>query len=163
VPDYTGSRRATEPLSPALAASAFAEDDAATTCPECGAGVRPGQEWCSLCMHVLRRPEPEPTPAPTPAPLPALATQPAAATQPASFDGAAEVTPEGPSAEVRAQVDAAADALLAQLAVESSHNRLSVPEFLNSKARIGVFVAVAMTGLCAVGIATLAVLGSLFG
>ena len=81
----------------------------------------------------------------------------------ASFDVTSEVAPEGPSAEVRAQVDAAADALLAQLAVESSHNRLSVPEFLNSKSRIAVFVAVAMTVLCALGIATLAVLGSLFG
>jgi rubredoxin len=161
VADYSGSRRAIEPMSPALAASAFAEDDAAATCPECGAGIRPGQEWCSLCMHVLRPPEPEPAPAP--APLPVLMSQSTVATEPASFDVTSEVAPEGSSAEVRAQVDAAADALLAQLAVESSHNRLNVPEFLNSKSRIAVFVAVAMTVLCALGIATLAVLGSLFG
>jgi hypothetical protein len=52
--------------------------------------------------------------------------------------------------------------LLAQLAVESSHNRLSVPVYLNSKSRVAMFVAVAMTVLGALGVATLTVLGSIF-
>ena len=152
-----GSRRAIEPMSPAQAASAFAEDDLAPTCPECGAGIRPGQEWCSLCMHVLREPEPEPVALPQPALTPAVQ---APAADPQAAVGAAA---EGPTPEVRAQVEAAADALLEQLAVESSHDRLNVPDYLNSKARIAVFVTVAMSVLSGLGLAALAVLGWILG
>ena len=166
-----GSRRAIEPMSPAQAASAFAEDDLAPTCPECGAGIRPGQEWCSLCMHVLREPEPEPEPEPVALPQPALtpavqapAADPQAAdVQAADVQAAVGAAAEGPTPEVRAQVEAAADALLEQLAVESSHDRLNVPDYLNSKARIAVFVTVAMSVLSGLGLAALAVLGWILG
>ena len=33
-----------------------------TACPSCGAALRPGQLWCTLCYADLRPPEPEPTP-----------------------------------------------------------------------------------------------------
>ena len=162
-----GSRRAIEPMSPAQAASAFAEDDLAPTCPECGAGIRPGQEWCSLCMHVLREPEPEPVALPQPALTPAVqapaADAPAVDPQAADLQAAVGAAAEGPTPEVRAQVEAAADALLEQLAVESSHDRLNVPDYLNSKARIAVFVTVAMSVLSGLGLAALAVLGWILG
>jgi hypothetical protein len=76
---------------------------------------------------------------------------------------APEPVAPGPSDEARARAEAAAEALLAQLSVESSHQRLNVPEYLNSKARITVFVPVAMAALCALGLASLAVLGVIFG
>jgi hypothetical protein len=174
VADYTGSRRAVEPLSPAAAANAFAEDDAASVCPECGAGVRPGQEWCTLCLHVLREPEPRPepvtvhrlvtpelTPPLTPAPE-VLLGEPGADVN-GEPDGEADPGTVGPSSEARARAEAAAEALLAQLKVESRHDRLNVPEYLNSKSRIAAFVPVAMVVLCGLGIATLTVLGSIFG
>jgi hypothetical protein len=169
VADYTGSRRATEPMSAASAAHAFAEDDAALVCPECGAGVRPGQEWCTLCLHVLRKPEPHlaPGPAAEPAaePAPERAAEPARepAAEPAR-EPAAEAAPvsSGPSDEARARAEAAAEALLAQLSVETRHQRLNVPEYLNSKARITMFVPMAMAALCGLGIAVLAVLGAIF-
>jgi hypothetical protein len=168
VAEYTGSRRAIEPMSPALAASVFAEDDAALTCPECGAGVRVGQEWCTLCMHVLRKPEPEPEPVIAPSAPQTVVAAPAQSSESSRHsDAAADVASvapsDGSSEEVRAHVEAAAQALLAQLAVESSRDRVSVPEYLNSKARIAVFVAVVMVVLCALGLGTLGVLGSLFG
>src|SRR3954452_2463868 len=114
-----GNRRAGEPLSPvplssAQARSAFAEDDAMVTCPECGAGVRPDQEWCTLCLHVLRAPEPPPAPA---APV---------------VPAAAPIASAPPAADI----EATADAMLAQLAVATRTDRLAVPSFLDSKAKI---------------------------
>jgi ribosomal protein L40E len=38
-----------------------------TACPSCGAGVRPGADWCSLCYHDLR-PAPAAVTVPQPSP-----------------------------------------------------------------------------------------------
>jgi hypothetical protein len=108
-------------------------------------------------MHVFPKPEPEPV-----VPAAAVAAPLSSVVVPVPATDAQEPGSD-PSGADRARAEAAAEALLAQLAVESRHDRLNVPEFLNSKGRIGVFVAVAMTVLCALGIGTLAVIGSIFG
>ena len=58
-----------------------------TACPACGAALRPGAPWCTLCYADLR-PTPEPDPVPTieayaePAPAPLTVSQPPAGTDP---------------------------------------------------------------------------------
>ena len=58
-----------------------------TACPACGAALRPGAPWCTLCYADLR-PAPEPESLPTieayaePAPAPLTVSQPPAATDP---------------------------------------------------------------------------------
>jgi hypothetical protein len=146
VADYIGSRRVVDPSKGAEQAQrAFAEDDAVPTCPKCGAAVRLTQDWCSLCLHVLRTPEPA-APAPQPA---AVGEEP---------DGST-----ASEAEHRIDVEAAAEALLSQLAAETKRDGLHIPSFLSSKARIGVFVAAAMSALCGGLLLAMSVLGWLFG
>ena len=136
--DYTGSRRV-GPIDP------FAEDDARLTCPKCGAGVRPDQEWCSLCLHVLRPPTPEPVPA-------VIAAGADAGGEGAEVAAAPRVAPE--------QVEAAATALLAQLAAETSRQRPTVPSYLDSNLKVGVAVTVAIAAFCTVVLVGLTVLGA---
>jgi hypothetical protein len=141
VAEYIGSRRSAAPSSGA-AQRASAEDDAALTCPKCGAAVREAQAWCSLCLHVLHTPQPA-----APAPQPA----------------AGVVAVPGSTGEAAVDVEAAADALLAQLAVETRRDGLQVPAVLNSRARIAVFVTVAMSVLCGACLVAMGVLGAVFG
>ncbi len=60
-----------------------------TACPACGAALRPGAPWCTLCYADLR-PAPEPEPASTigeyaePAPTPLTLSQPPAGTVPSA-------------------------------------------------------------------------------
>lgn len=54
-----------------------------TACPACGAALRPGAPWCTLCYADLRpAPEPEPVPAPLTVSQPPAATDPPVATDP---------------------------------------------------------------------------------
>jgi hypothetical protein len=161
-----GNRRTGEALSPVpltspQAQGAFAEDDAMPTCPECGAGVRPEQDWCSLCLHVLRAPEPPPAPVVPVAPVSAAA--PAAAVTQTSADSVAAdtapLTPLSPPA-LPADIEARADALLAQLAMDTRKGRLVVPSFLDSKAKIAVAVIVGTSVLSSVVLVILTVLGA---
>jgi hypothetical protein len=145
VAEYTGSRRAIEPTSAAQARRMFAEDDTALTCPKCRAAVREGQEWCTLCLHVLHAPQPM---AGTPETVPEV-------------DQPGEPDSRGVASDV--DVEAAAEVMLAQLAIDSDRAGFSVPPFLNSKARITAFAAAAMVGLSVAGLVTMAVLGRLFG
>jgi hypothetical protein len=150
----TGDPSSPVPLSSAQARSAFAEDDAMLTCPECGAGVRPEQDWCSLCLHVLRSPEPPPAPVVPVAPVSAAAP---AATVAASL--AAGTEPLSPPA-LPADIEARADALLAQLAVDTRKERLVVPSFLDSKAKVAVAIIVGTTVVSSVVLVILTVLGA---
>jgi rubredoxin len=147
-----GNRRTGEALSPvpltsAQAQGAFAEDDAMLTCPECGAGVRPEQDWCSLCLHVLRAPEPPPAPVVPAAPISAAA--------PDAVDAAPLAQPAVP-----ADIEARADALLAQLAVDTRKDRLVVPSFLDSKAKVVVAIIVGTSVVSAAVLVILTVLGA---
>jgi hypothetical protein len=151
VAEFTGSRRTSQPLaaaplSAAQAQNAFAEDDAMLTCPECGAGVRPDQKWCTLCLHVLSAPEPPPVPV-VPEPTDAVVAAPALVFP-------AEPTP------LPAELEATADALLAQLAVESRKERLAVPTFLDSKAKVALAVTVGMSVFSAVVLVGLSLVGA---
>jgi hypothetical protein len=138
VADYSGSRRAAPALTDAETQRAFAEDDAALNCPECGSLVRADQQWCTLCLHVLHAPEPEPEPELAPRPG-------AAAAQ------AAALPPE---------VEAAAQAMLEQLAIESRREGLQLPSYLQSKSQKAVAVTVAMTVLSAAVLLLMTVLGA---
>jgi hypothetical protein len=171
VVEYTGSRRDREPLSAAEQRRLFADDDAARTCPECGAGVRPDQEWCTLCLHVLRAPEPEPEPLPVPepallpvplpaleperVPLPAQAAPAAAEALPADAPAPAPAVPK-----LAPEVEAAATALLEQLAAESQREG-GLPAFLSTKTRVAMSVMVVMSGLSVVVMLVLTVIGAL--
>ena len=112
------------------------------SCPRCGAHVRTGSDWCTLCYTDLRpadqRPAvettPEPGPEPTPV-LPATATPTAVAATPAAPGALTpSVAPEqqarGKHAKPAATAAAPADTevlaaqLLAQLAVHESGNPL---------------------------------------
>jgi hypothetical protein len=175
VTEYTGSRRVGPSPSPALPVTPFVEDDAAMSCPECGATVRPGQEWCTLCLHVLRAPEAEPEPEPEPLPVPEPASLPASVPVlepervplPAqAAPAAAEALPvdapaPAPAApELAPEVEAAAAALLEQLAVESQREG-GLPSFLSTKTRVAMSVMVVMSGLSVVVMLALTVLGAL--
>ena len=133
--------------------------DSPATCPQCGAATRPAQDWCTLCLHVLRAPEPAPVAA-------AAAVEPGETTH-IDHPGALEPTragaPRAGAADPDFDVEAAASALLSQLAIDTKGDSFAVPALLNSKARIAVFVTVAMVVLCGVSLATMAVLGKLFG
>lgn len=158
--EYIGSRRSVASSS-AAAERAFAEDDAALTCPKCGAAVRETQQWCSLCLHVLHVPEPA-APAPQPAPAPqADAADGATVAESGEWDE--HRGSDLPAAETRIAVDAAAEALLAQLAVDTQRDGLQIPAFLNSKPRIAVFAVVAMSALCGASLLAMAILGAVFG
>lgn len=124
-----------------------------SACPKCGAAVRPAQDWCTLCLHVLRSPEP---PRVVAVPVPVSVASGHDETGPSH----SLVDPDG---DTGFDVEAAADALLGQLAVDTRRNSFSVPPFLNSKGRIAVFVTVAMAALCLASLATMGVLGLLFG
>ncbi len=146
--DYTGSRRAAPALS--VPSAPVDRDVAATSagsCPECGALVRPEQRWCTLCLHVLGAPEPDP--APVAAPQPVLVTTPPA-TAPAP-DSSTVLAPE---------VEAAAEALLEQLAQESRREGLTLPSWLQSKGQKALAVAVAMSLLSTVVLLVMTVLGA---
>lgn len=165
--EYTGSRRTSQslaaaPLSAAQAQNAFAEDDAMLTCPECGAGVRPDQEWCTLCLNVLRAPEPPPAPV-IPEPMVAVAVEPGVPAGPATpgepAAAPALVFPAAP-APLPAELEATANALLAQLAVETRKERLAVPTFLDSKAKVAVAVTVGMGVFSSVVLVGLSVMGA---
>jgi hypothetical protein len=131
------------------------------TCPECGAGVRPEQDWCSLCLHVLRAPEPPPAPVVPVAPISAAAPVTAAAQQ-AALDPGAEAASAAPLAkrELSPEIEAQADALLAQLAVDTRKERLVVPSFLDSKAKVAVAIIVATSVVSSAVLVILAVLGA---
>lgn len=80
-------------------------------CPSCGASVRAGVDWCSLCYADLRpAPPPPPPPPPPPAPEP-VAVPVAAATAPAATVPAA-AAPGGPD-PLSAPYDAILGATLA--------------------------------------------------
>jgi hypothetical protein len=148
VADYAGARRA----APALTDAVAEPDDAALSCPECGALVRADQEWCTLCLHVLHQPKPAPVPEPEPAQSPAASVpQPTAA--PAPQPTATGLSPE---------VEAAADALIAQLAAETHRESLKVPPFLRSKAQRTVAIVVAGSVLTTLVVAALDLLGAAF-
>ncbi|MDP9221149.1 MAG: hypothetical protein M3P23_11530 [Actinomycetota bacterium] len=152
--EYTGSRRNTEPLSPAAQQRLFSDDDAARTCPECGAAVRPEQEWCTLCLHVLRVPEP-PKPAPVVpvvAPGASLEAHPADPAVPADLAAAAAD---------KARAEAAATALLEQLAIDTRKDRLVLPSYLDTKPKVAVACAVAMSGLTAFVLVGMSILGAI--
>jgi hypothetical protein len=140
----------------------FAEDDAAATCPKCSAAIRPGQEWCTLCLHVLRAPEPSPAPVSLPPVVPAALASPAAAVSTAVTETGEAVETDAATGS-RIDVEAAAEALLGQLAIDTRRDSFKIPAFLDSKARIAVFVTVAMTFLSGACLATMGVLGRLFG
>jgi hypothetical protein len=154
VVEYTGSRRDREPLSAAEQRRLFADDDAARTCPECGAGVRPDQEWCTLCLHVLRAPEP---PAPT-AVLPAVAAGASLAADPADPIDPIELAA---AAVDKARAEAAATALLEQLAIDSRKDRLVLPSYLDTKPKVAVACAVAMSGLTGFVLVGMSILGAI--
>jgi hypothetical protein len=141
--EYTGSRRvaptAPSPDHSTDVANLFAEDDDALTCPQCGAAVRPGQEWCTLCLHVLRTPEPEPV------------------SQPVAAEAAEPAAPPEPAAEV----EAVASAMLEALAIESRKEGFGLPSFLQSKAQRWLAIAVGMAVFSVVAVVALAVLGAL--
>ncbi len=59
------------------------------------------------------------------------------------------------------EVAAAADALLAQLAIDTRKQGLQVPELLASKGRVAVAVAIAMVLLVGVTLGVMTVLGAL--
>src|SRR3954471_11343958 len=98
----------------------FAEDDAASTCPKCGAAIRPGQEWCTLCLHVLRAAEPPPAPVSVPAAVPAAVAE------------TGETVETEAATQARIDVEAAAEALLSQLAIDTRRDSFTVPPFLDS-------------------------------
>jgi hypothetical protein len=155
VADYTGSRRVGDAHSGTpdadTARRMFAEDDAASTCPKCGAAIRPGQEWCTLCLHVLRAAEPPPAPVSVPAAVPAAVAE------------TGETAETQAATQARIDVEAAAEALLSQLAIDTRRDSFTVPPFLDSKARIAVFVTVAMTVLSGACLAAMGVLGRILG
>lgn len=144
------------------ARSMFAEDDAASTCPKCSAAIRPGQEWCTLCLHVLRAPAPPPAPVSLPPAVPTASVSPTAALSAVDTETGEAVETDA-ATESRIDVEAAADALLSQLAIDTRRDSFKIPPFLDSKARIAVFVTVAMTVLSGACLATMGVLGRLFG
>ena len=152
--EYTGSRRDGEPLSPALQQRLFADDDAARTCPECGAGVRPDQEWCTLCLHVLRAPEPPP-------PAPVVPAGPAGASLEADPAGPADPVELAAAAADKARAEAAATALLEQLAIDSRKDRLVLPSYLDTKPKVAVACAVAMSGLTGIVLVGMSILGAI--
>ena len=63
---------------------------ASDRCPSCGAAVRPGDPWCTLCWTDLR-----PKPAPPPPPVPAPVTAPVAAPVGAGYVPAAQTGAPG--------------------------------------------------------------------
>jgi hypothetical protein len=136
VADYTGSRRA----------------DAAPACPQCGALVRPEQSWCSRCLHVVNAPEPEPEPEPLPEPGPVPLAEPLSGSGPAPT--AASGTLLAP------EVEAAADALLEQLARQTQSEGLHLPSYLQTKGQRAVAVAVAMSVLSGGVLLLMTVLGA---
>ena len=109
------------------------------SCPRCGAHVRTGSDWCTLCYTDLRpadqRPAVEPAPDAATPDLPATATPTAVAATPAAPGALTpSVAPEqqarGKHAKPAATAAAPADTevlaaqLLAQLAVHESGNPL---------------------------------------
>lgn len=148
--EYSGSRRAAPALTDAETQRAFAEDDAALSCPECGSLVRPDQQWCTLCLHVLHAPTPEPEPVLAPA-------TPLVATTPASADAA---QPAAQASGLPPEVEAAAQALLEQLAYETRQQGLKLPSYLQSKGQKAVAVAVAMTVLSGGVLLLMTILGA---
>jgi hypothetical protein len=162
VAEYIGSRRASEPLAAmpqaVRADNPFVEDDAMPTCPKCGAGVRPGQEWCTLCLRVLRAPEPPAVPADRPARASTASVDDWTAGPGSELGGVAQVATAPPVP--REQVEAAAEALLAQLAVESRGQRLTVPSFLDSNLKIAVAVTAAIATFCFVVVVGLSIVGA---
>jgi hypothetical protein len=153
VAEYSGSRRAAPALTDAETQRAFAEDDAALSCPECGSLVRADQQWCTLCLHVLHAPEPEPEPVPEPV----LAPRPLAAPTPAAAEAA---QPAAPASGLSPEVEAAAQALLEQLAIETRREGLNLPSYLQSQGQKAVAVVVAMTVLSAAVLLLMTILGA---
>jgi hypothetical protein len=154
VAEYSGSRRAAPALTDAETQRAFAEDDAALSCPECGSLVRPDQQWCTLCLHVLHAPAPEPEPEPEPVLPPAT---PVVATTPAPAEAA---QPAASASALPPEVEAAAQALLEQLAYETRQQGLKLPSYLQSKGQKAVAVAVAMTVLSGGVLLLMTILGA---
>lgn len=99
-------------------------EPAAARCRQCGSRLRPGAEWCSLCLTPVREPEP-PAPArpgppqvPTPAQAPAPSAQvPAPSARVPGPDAVRTRVPVDP------QVIAVADRMLAELALDSAGDR----------------------------------------
>lgn len=95
----------------------------AVRCPRCGAHVRAGAEWCTLCYTDLR-PAPEPLPLPEPEPAQAPASEPVAAAAPVAPRGrhARQATAYDESdapADADQEPAPGTDAMLAMLAAES--------------------------------------------
>jgi hypothetical protein len=167
VADYSGSRRAAPALTDAETQRAFAEDDAALSCPECGSLVRADHQWCTLCLHVLHAPEPEPVPEPQPEPepVPVLGPRPDAVAAPAAAEAAQPAAPasapgSGPASALPPEVEAAAQALLEQLAYETRQEGLKLPPYLQSTGQKAVAVAVAMTVMSAAVLLLMTILGA---
>jgi hypothetical protein len=160
VADYAGSRRAAPAAGALEERPAGAEPDAALTCPQCGSFVRADQQWCTLCLHVLHAPEPEPEPQPEPEVAEQVAepvTVADAATGTATAGAATGPTPSGLTPEA----EAAAQALLEQLAVETRRDSFQVPSFLRSPGQKAVAVAVVMSVLSTLVIVTMDIAGAI--
>jgi hypothetical protein len=162
-----GNRRV---AAPALTAEetqrVFAEDDAAQTCPSCGSVVRPQQEWCTLCLHVLRAPEPEPQPEPAPAPEPVRAAIPVPDLGPtqepqAAAERAAGADPDPkPAPSLPPEVEAAATALLEQLAIDTRNEGFTLPSYLQTKGQKAIAVGIAMSVLSSAVLLLMTVFGA---
>lgn len=156
--EYSGSRRAAPALTDVEAQRAFAEDDATLNCPECGSLVRADQPWCTLCLHVLHAPEPDPEPEPEPEPVVA---RPLGAAAPAAAEVAQPATQAATqAATLPPEVEAAAQAMLEQLAIETRREGLQLPSYLQSKSQKAVAVTVAMTVLSGAVLLLMTVLGA---
>lgn len=116
----------------------------AVRCPRCGAHVRAGADWCTLCYTDLRA-APEPPPAPVPLPG-TPAPEPAAAVAPASPRGRhARQAPAYDERDAPADGDhepaPGTDAMLAMLAAESGRPFDGLLDrFDSTGARVGAMV-----------------------
>ena len=140
------------------------------SCPRCGAHARVGAQWCTLCYTDLRpapvRVEtPVPEPDPEPAREPELVSVPAA---PAARGKHARRSPSPddivPAQPGPAEVASAADAMLAQLAAESSAPLAGLGGLFSRLESGGARAALLVAGILLVGtvlFGLMALIGSL--
>jgi hypothetical protein len=131
------------------------------SCPACGARVRPGQPWCSLCHHRLGTPapiiaaDPELAPGPTDAArAEAAPVDPASAEQAAPAPAATEPPVEPAAAEpatgeVAAEATLPVAAMLVELAAVERHS--PVPPALAELVGSGMLGKTILGGTALVG------------
>jgi hypothetical protein len=90
--------------------------------------------------------------------IPLAAHRPADPADPADPAAAAALAT---AVAARARAEAAAEALLAQLAIDSRNSGLVLPSYLDTKPKIAVAVAVGMSGLIAVALVGMTILGAI--